>query len=94
MVNTHDLEFRLPDHDVLLRTILVAPSCLEDANRPTTLARAEEFATVNNNGGNDSRLAILYLLSDKASQTSRGRYKVDGLISLQTLYVVLVSNCL
>ncbi|QKX55204.1 uncharacterized protein TRUGW13939_02296 [Talaromyces rugulosus] len=85
LVNTHDLEFHLPDQDISLRAILVTPSCLEDASRQVTLTRAEQFATVNSSRVKNSHLAIVFLLSDKAFQTARGRYRADGLVSLQAL---------
>jgi hypothetical protein len=92
LADTNDLEFHLPNQDISLRAILVTPSCLEDANRQATLTRAEQFATVNSSGGKNSHLAIVFLLSDKAFQTARGRYRVNGLVSLQALYVLLVYN--
>jgi hypothetical protein len=71
--------------DIVLHTLVLTPSLIEEANRQATLSRIEKFTSVHKNDSRRCRVAIVFLNSDTAFQKASRRCAIDAFVALQAL---------
>lgn len=71
--------------DTVLHTLILTPSTVEEAAREATLARIEQFISLQEIDPRQRHVAIFFLNSETTFQKATRHCRIDAFVALQTL---------
>ncbi|GKZ76382.1 hypothetical protein AnigIFM56816_006642 [Aspergillus niger] len=79
-----DFNFRLSHETETLSILLLTPSSIESSVTQETTSRLRQLSA---HASGISKKAVAFLLSETAFHSASGRYRLDGLVTLQALMI-------